>query len=266
MSKRGAIVRLDGAAFPYVLTDKEALGAPDRGRGVIRPEQGGEAAGDKPAPLLLTGFLKERKVEWVLLELPLDRTVVSLLELPPMKIADARKALPFEFERKLPVSLDNFYWAYSFLESGANGVKALAAGVPRSFLTPFLEALQAAEIVVRSVELGALRFHALQATGPDVLSVGMGEDTADLAVIKGGRPLDLKALELPPDPDLHPVMIAKSIEREAELHRCREVWLYGRNVSGIRTAASNLRGINVKVAETLPGGWHCSALLWQFWP
>ena len=249
MSKRGAIVRLDESAFPYVLVNAGTPAEQGGDHGVIRPEEG-ENSTERLSPAdAVCGFLKDRKVNWVTLELPMTRAVVYILDLPPMKTADARKALPFEFERKLPVPLENFFWSYSFLQSGRDGYRVFAAGVTKSFLTPFLEAFREAGIVIRGVELAAFRFHARQVTGRDLVSVGLGEDTVDLAVLKEGKPVDLKALELPPDPEVAPRILSRTLEREVELCQCTEVWLYGKDRPDLRTALESLTGIQLKVGE-----------------
>lgn len=220
-SKRLAIAQLEFDSIRYTLIERKGVSGRvvEEGRWSAEPETS--------LPDTLVKALQAKEIGMVRLELPLNNVVIHVLEMPAIKRTDIKKAVPFELERKMPISLDNLYWSFSILESGVDRTRVLTAGVRRKYLSPFIESLSKAGIAIGSIELGALSFLGKLKSVDDVLYLGLNENSFDLTVVKQGRPAMLKSIERPSAPETSLETIAGAVRRDIDQHKCDRVEIYG---------------------------------------
>jgi len=221
-SKRLAIARLESDSIRYTLIERSGISSRvlEEGRWSTEPETS--------LPDILIKELQAKEVGMVRLELPLNNVVIHTLEMPAIKRSDIKKAVPFELERKMPISLDNFYWSFSILESGGNKTRVLTAGVRKKYLSPFIDRLLKGGITIGSIELGALSFLGKLKPDDNVLYLGLNENSFDMTVIKQGSPAMLKSIERSfVDPENLLETVASTIRHDIEQHQCERVEIYG---------------------------------------
>ena len=219
--KRLAIARLEVNSIQYTLIEKTWISGRIAEEGRWRPEP------ETSLPDMLVKELQRKEVGMVRLELPLDNVVIHMIEMPAIKRADIKKAVPFELERKMPIALDNFYWSFSILESGAAETKVLTAGIRRNYLAPFFKRLSESGIAIASVELGSLSFLAQVRPEDDVFYLGLNENSLDMVVIKQGKPAMLKSVERPSSAESSLEAIAGAVRNDIEQYQCNRVEVYG---------------------------------------
>ncbi len=221
-SKRLAIARLEPDSIRYTLIERSGIS------GRVIEEGRWRAEPETSLPDILVKGLQAKDVGMVRLELPLNNVVIHVIEMPAIKKhSDIKKAVPFELERKMPISLDNFYWSFSILESGGERTRVLTAGVRRKYLSAFIERLSKGGIATGSIELGALSFLGKLKPADDVFYLGLSENSFDLTVVKQGRPAMLKSIERSSAPEASLEAIASAIRRDIEQHQCDRVEIYG---------------------------------------
>ncbi len=219
--KNLVIARLEPDSIGYTLIEKRGISCRvvEEGRWRSEPETS--------LPEILVKELQAKEAGMVRLELPLNNVVIHMLEMPAIKRADIKKAIPFELERKMPIALDNFYWSFSVLESGGDKTKILTAGVRKRYLSPFIECISKAGIVIGSIELGVLSFLGKLKPADDVLYLGLNENSFDLTVIKQGLPAMLKSVEKLSAPEASLEALANVVSRDIDQYQCKRVELYG---------------------------------------
>ncbi|MBI5141384.1 MAG: PilN domain-containing protein [Nitrospirae bacterium] len=188
-----------------------------------------EPSESRPLPVaeIMTQELKARKIDRARLYLPLGMAVVQMFEMPPMKRSDAKRAIPFELERYLPISLDSFYWGYRIIEKRRDAMRILAVCVRRSLLDPYLNALISAGITILSAEIAAFRFHCKRRSDAETACLGVNGTDFDFMIFKNGRPVVLRSIERSPMSELVYESLARSISRDIEQHGCSRIAVHG---------------------------------------
>jgi general secretion pathway protein L len=184
---------------------------------------------DRPLPVteIMVQELKARKIDRARLFLPLGMAVVQMFEMPPMKRSDAKRAIPFELERYLPISLDSFYWGYRIIEKRSDATRILAVCVRRSLLDPYMNALIASGITILSAEIAAFRFHCKRRSDAETACLGVNGSDFDFMIFRSGKPVVLRSIERSPMSELLYESLARSISRDMEQHGCKRIAIHG---------------------------------------
>lgn len=184
---------------------------------------------DRPLPVteIMTQELKARKIDRARLFLPLGMAVVQMFEMPPMKRSDAKRAIPFELERYLPISLDSFYWGYRIIDKRRDAIRVLAVCVRRSLLDPYMNALIASGITILSAEIAAFRFHCKRRSDAETACLGVNGTDFDFMIFRNGKPVVLRSIERSQMSELVYESLARSISRDIEQHGCKRIAMHG---------------------------------------
>ena len=132
------------------------------------------------------------------------RAVVKVIELPAVAGADVRRMIGFELERHLPFPAAEALFDFHVLD-GVPGrpVRALLVAVERRVFDRVHQLLRDAGLVPRLVDVSIHSLAALVGGGGDRgegrVVVHVEEGDAELAVVRGGRPLLSRAFPLPPN-------------------------------------------------------------------
>lgn len=125
-----------------------------------------------------------------------QRVVVREIEVPKMPAADLKKALPFQVQDVLPMSVDDAIMDFHPLEERSTGSSAVVRGLLvaawRDTIASLVEAVEGAKLVPEVVDLTA--FAVLRAVGSGVASastealVDVGSTITQVVVHSGGAP------------------------------------------------------------------------------
>jgi len=227
--RKEAVVRIEKDGIRYAFAEG-VLGGRFSEEGVWDSvsDPGDEAP---PAlPDLLTTGLRKNGVQRVRIELSLERAVLHLLDLPPMKKADARRAIPFELERRMPISLENFFWSWVILRRDSGGIRVLAAAVRRTSISPFLESLSAAGILIASVEFSLLRT-LLAGRREDGLYVEKTASGIDMALLSKGELVLAKTFEADFAGEQQIMAYGNAVAQELEAFHAEKVVFRGHRIA-----------------------------------
>jgi len=150
--------------------------------------------------------------------LPRRRAVVKVIELPAVAGADVRRMVGFELERHLPFPAAEALFDFHLLD-GVPGrpVRALLVAVERRVFDRVHQLLRDAGLVPRLVDVGIHNLAALVGGGGDRgegrVVVHVEEAEAELAVVRGGRPLLSRAFPLPPNGKERDHALAEELRR-----------------------------------------------------
>jgi general secretion pathway protein L len=150
--------------------------------------------------------------------LPRRRAIVKVIELPAVAGADVRRMVGFELERHLPFPAAEALFDFHVLDAVPDRpVRVLLVAVERRVFERVQQLLREAGLVPRLVDVGIHSLAALAGGGDDPregrVVVHVDEADAELAVVRGGRPLLSRAFPLPPNGKERAHTLAEELRR-----------------------------------------------------
>jgi len=152
--------------------------------------------------------------------IPRRRAIVKVIEIPAVAGADLRRMVGFELERHLPFPAADALYDFLVLDqTPGRPVRVLLVAVERRVFDRVSQLLRDAGLVPRLVDVTihslALLASAAPRSGPGdgrvVLAIEEAE--AELAVVRGGRPIASRAFPLPPDGKDRSQALAEELRR-----------------------------------------------------
>jgi Tfp pilus assembly PilM family ATPase len=136
--------------------------------------------------------LSRRNVSWAL---PGYQSTTRILELPSLRGTELRLAIEEEFERILGASSSDFYLSWQRLEGRVRQRFVFVVAVPKSTVLGAIEALEAANIQPRTMDLRPLAL--VRALGcADGVVANLEEGSLDIVVVDRSVPAVIRSLPL----------------------------------------------------------------------
>lgn len=132
--------------------------------------------------VLKSSHAKKINTNKVICSLPESKAFVRIITIPKMSEEEAREAVKWEMEANMPMSLDDVYFDWQFLqEEGDCSQKVLTAAVSREVIDDWMETLELAGLDVYGLEIESM------ATARSLVDENMDKDEASLIVDIGAR-------------------------------------------------------------------------------
>jgi len=155
--------------------------------------------------------------------IPRRLAVVKAIELPAVAGADLRRMVGFELERHLPFAAADAIFDFHVLDQAeGQPVRVLLVAVERRVFERVQQLLRDAGLVPRLIDVTIHRLARLAAQDLGAQSlegravVHVEDAEAELAIVRGGRPILSRAFPLPPDVNERGQTLAKELRRSLE--------------------------------------------------
>ena len=127
-----------------------------------------------------------------------QRSLVRILNLPPVEPKLLEETVRREARRELPLPIDELYLSWQLLENGAVPRKQVfTLGIPRETIDTCLVGLRAANVQPVAMDLKPLAL--VRAVNlPDVLIADAEAATQDVILVRDGVPLIVRSIGTPP--------------------------------------------------------------------
>jgi type IV pilus assembly protein PilM len=127
-----------------------------------------------------------------------QRSLVRILNLPPVDAKLLDETVRREARRELPLPLDELYLSWQLLENGtAPRQQVFTLGIPRETIDTCLAGLRAANVRPAAMDLKPLAL-ARAVNLPDVLIADAEAATQDVILVRDGVPLIVRSMGAPP--------------------------------------------------------------------
>jgi general secretion pathway protein L len=161
--------------------------------------------GDDIAPALRAKLRELRiRTRRVHVGIPRRRAIVKMIEIPAVAGANLRRMVGFELDRHLPFPAADALFDFHVLDqTPGRPVRVLLVAVERRYVDRLNQLLRDAGLVIRLVDVGIHSLALLAGPGPrghasDARIVLAVEETnAEVAIVRGGRPIASRAFPLP---------------------------------------------------------------------
>jgi Tfp pilus assembly PilM family ATPase len=127
-----------------------------------------------------------------------QRSLVRILNLPPVDAKLLDETIRREARRELPLPLNELYLTWQLLPAGDSSTArpVFVSGIPRETIDTCLAGLRAAQVRPAAMDLKPLAL-ARAVNLPDVLIADAEAATQDVIVVRGGIPIIVRSIGLP---------------------------------------------------------------------
>ena len=121
------------------------------------------------------------------------RTVSRVLSLPAIKTKQLEEAVRRKAKQELPLPLDETYLSWQLISQKNNHMQVYAFAVPRPVVDCQVEALKAAKLRARAMEIKPLAL-VRAVNRPDAIIVNMEQQSIGVIIVRDGVPLILRSV------------------------------------------------------------------------
>lgn len=210
MAKRTLTLSFEGRTARMLLASKEGI---ERWGSVDLPQEHmdqGLISDPEAVAAALTKFIGTKGVprRRVITSLTGHRTVSRVLSLPAIKRKQLPEAVRRKAKQELPLPLSETYLSWQLISQENNHMQVYAFAVPRAVIDRQMEALRAAKLRPRAMEIKPLAL-VRAVNQPDAIIVNMEQQSMGVIIVRKGIPLIMRSVPQPGDQVDHAVRMER---------------------------------------------------------